>query len=194
MRSWFDNLLTMLLSCSVFLTALVPPAVSHSHTVSDLPHTQKVSEQEQCQQAHIHNHTHGNGHSHHHQQTSCPENSGSQTKRHSEAIPVSAAHVHFTFFGLSLSLPSPHDAGSNAPFMPGDYGDESGVIRITDDTLTVSRVDITSAVDVSIALLVTVDAAVALESEAAQRRHRTAADHIRLCDSARHERSGVLLI
>lgn len=185
----FHKSLTAFLSCSVLASALMPPALCHSHADGDRHHSHKTHEH---QHADSHHHTRDAGHGHsspdHH------ETAAIESKRFSEETSVSPAHIHLTILGLAFSLPSPRGQGSKAPFLPFDSsGDDFEVVRLTDDTLTLSPVDLNSAVDVSIAYFLTVDDASESGIEFAQQTRDGAACRVRLCDVARLERSGVLL-
>lgn len=191
------NLLTTLLSCTVLLAALLPPAVSHVHAVGDQPHSHEAAEQNQ----HSHSHSHGHGHHHenghpaHHASTDDHETPSDRDDEGAAATLASTAHIHVTIAGLNFSLPLPSDSGSNTPLMPvDDHGDGNGVFRLTSDTVTVPRVDLSSAIDVSVASPMLVDSVAGLMNAAAQWMQWRATDRVCLCDSARCERSGVLLI
>lgn len=168
-------------------SALVPPALCHSHEGGDQYHSHNAREH---QPADSHHRDAGRGHSPlDHHGTSAPE-----SKRFSKETSVSTAHIHFAILGFAFSLPSPHGQGLRAPLLPLDSGgDDFEVVRLTDDTLTLPRVDLNSAVDVSIAYFLTVDDASESEIEFALQTRGRAACRVRLCDVARLERSGVLL-
>tara|TARA_R110002072_G_C7972516_1_gene534950 strand:- start:8834 stop:9382 length:549 start_codon:yes stop_codon:yes gene_type:complete len=182
--------MAILLSGAVLASSVLPPAVCHAHSNGEPSHSHGED--------HKHSDPLERGHVHRHE---TPTDSGHTDHDHSQAangllesvrkIKPPVAHLHFAIAGFDFSLPLPSDDGVTGPLTPECYdAGFFGIVRLTDDTITVSQVDLSAVVDVSIAIAVTLGVSVG----AARWNHVRTADRSFLCDSARCERSGVLLI
>lgn len=189
MKQLLHSVMTILLSGAVLASSVLPPAVCHAHAGGNRHHSHDEPA------SNDHNRDHG----HHHHVADDSDHEGHDHQRPANELPQSeaeieltVAHLHFSIAGFDFSLPLPSDDGSNGP-----TSDDAGYlqfVRLTDDTTTVSRVDLSAAVELSTpaprAFNPSVDAAV----QAARWLCARTADRTLLCDSARCERSGVLLI
>lgn len=199
MRQRFHKAITVLLSGAVLASSVLPPAVCHAHVGGDREHSHHDAEADHHADVHPGHDRHHDGeadqdeHSHH-------SVSHNDRHRHDDGrddeheIESPAAHLHFSIAGFDFSLPLPVDEHSNGPLGPvGDDAVFVGIVRLTDDFTVVSQVDLASVVDVSAADSLTIDVS-ADEDDGRARCLNGRADRIFLCDSARCERSGVLLI
>lgn len=185
MECLFHKALTLLLTTAVLTGSLVPPGIRHAHAAGDQPHSQGSHVE-----AHA-GHNHGSRHHHHDSSHEFRDHDESAQARVDNGLGQSIAHMHFSFFGFDFSFPLPHRDGSDGPLTPDERQLE--VVRLTDDVTPVSRVDVVNAVAVTTAPLDYFDRFDAEMSRSAKSGVR-AVDRILLCDSARFERSGVLLI
>ena len=90
-RTWI-----LAVAAALSIGVFVSPAVRHSHTGGDEPHSHST--------AHPHSHSHGHGHTHaHHGHTH-----HSHKHLHAEGaegrIRADASHVHISFFGFEITL------------------------------------------------------------------------------------------
>jgi len=166
------NALTWLLSAVVLMGSLVPMAVGHAHVEGDRPHSHEADAE-----THDGQHHHNEDGSH---QTSVDE------------LRVVVGHLHVSFFGCDITLPSPSQKGSDEPV--SSSGDERAVdVRLTVDSVLAARVDLGHHFELLVAHGGTLDRvnAAAVPSAISRGRplHRDA-----LPLRARGERSGVLLI
>ncbi len=193
MGRWCHKLLVLLLSSSVLVTGLLPPAVLHAHTTGHASHDHDSAERDHHPHVHDHCHEHGNGHSHQHSQVRESEYDAVRHPDTSNVIRVVARHLHVTVLGLTFSVPTPEPAESSFPPNPlGEDGCE--LVRLSGDSVTVSRVNPDTAIDVSVIWSIPVaDSGDSLVANAFWRRAQRA-DRVCLGDSVRFERSGVLLI
>ena len=192
MGRWCHKLLVLLLSSSVLVTGLLPPAVLHAHTTGHASHDHDSAEREH--RHHGHSHDHGDGHSHEHSQVRESESDAVRHPGTSDGIQVFARHLHVTVLGLTFSVPTPEPAESSFPLNPLDDDDGCELVRLSGDSVTVSRVNPDTAIDVSVVWSVPLaESGRAVVANAFWRRAQRA-DRICLEDSARFERSGVLLI
>lgn len=198
MKQLLHKTITILLSGAVLASASLPPGVCHAHAGGDREHSHHAAgaEDHHADARLTHGH-HDEGdeerHSHHSANHVDPHrHEGSHEDEHEIESP--AAHLHFSIAGFDFSLPLPADGHSNGPLGPvGDEAGFVGIVRLTDDFTVVSQVDLASIVDLSVADVLSVD--VSADTGAARARWLNGrADRIFLCDSARCERSGVLLI
>ena len=183
----FHKALTLLLTTAVLTGSLLPPALSHAHAEGDRPHSQRSEAVINDDHAHSH-HTEKHDHADHSEQDrgeSMPPFLVGGTKE-------SSIHLHVFVFGIDFSIPMPHRDGSDDPLTPDDGG-HIEYVRLTTDVVLASRVDLSVAVDVAAAASVFPDRHDAALSLTARFGIRTV-DRILLCDGARFERSGVLLI
>jgi len=194
MGRWCHRLLVLLLSCSVLVTGLLPPAVLHAHTAGYASHDHNSAEREHHPHGRDHGHDDENGHSHQHSEVRESESDAVRRPDTSDGIRVAARHLHVTVLGLTLSVPTPEPAESSFPLNPLDDDDGCELVRLSGDSVTVSRVKPDTAIDVSFVWSVPVaDSGDSLVANAFWRRAQRA-DRVCLGDSARFKRSGVLLI
>lgn len=191
MKRLLHKAMTILLSGAVLASSVLPPAVCHAHAEGNRSHSHDGADEEQAADEHHHH-----GHHHHHHATHSdhkhdpPEPDDGDGGGSEPAV----AHLHFLIAGFDFSWPLPSDNGSSGPLTPAtDNAGFLGVGRLTDDTIAVTRIDLSSAVDVSFGHLMTIGAS-ADAGDATARWLRGRVDRTFLCDSARCERSGVLRI
>lgn len=181
MRSLGRKLMTLLLIAVMAMPAASSPALRHSHADGDKPHQHRTALAD--------HHTHGPRHSHsprHHHLTNT-----SKTKRthdeHASPSPVEHRHVFWFGFQASLPLPVPERSDSSRP----PAGTEQWVPLITEVTLPdasqigsrIPEVDRLAPSELTPRLPTRCDVRLRQRSAAAL-----------LCDTARRERSGVLVI
>ncbi len=180
MKQLLHRSISLLLTAAVLAGAVLPPAVGHAHVGGDESHSH---EQEHAYDDHVHHHAHQH----------VDEGHGDD-RNGDDVFGSSVPHLHLSVAGFNFSLPLPIDGHSHRPFLP--MNDDVGVfavVSLTDDFTIVSQVDLATIVDVSVADVVTSDVSTD-EDDARARWLKGRADRIFLCDSARCERSGVLLI
>jgi len=193
--------LKLVLASAVLVGSLVPPAFCHAHTAGDRPHSHNSELGEHSKRdehGHVHDHKVSKEH-HHRSQHSDDDDCSLETPKHVESAPTlgdneverSARHSHFFFVGFSFSFPLPFSDESDNPLTPDERHLE--YVRLTTDVVLASRVDLSDAVDVATAAPVFLDRFDAAMSRTTKSSIRPV-DRILLCDSARCERSGVLLI
>lgn len=196
MKQLLQNVMTILLSGAVLASSVLPPAVCHAHSGGNRDHAH--GRDHGAPDSTHHHHDHG----HHHHVSDDSDHEGhdherpaNESPRSDAEIELAAAHLHFSIAGFDFSLPLPSDDSSNGPLSPtGHDAGYVGVVRLTDDTITVPRVDLSAVVDVSIVGPLVVDSSVDAAVQAARWLCAWTTDRTLLCDSARCERSGVLLI
>ena len=193
MGRWCRNLLVLLLVGSVLITGLLPPAVLHAHATGHASHDHDSAERDHRPHGHDHGHDHGDGHSHQHLHVRESESDAVRHPGTSDGIRVATRHLHITVLGLTFSVPMPEPADSSFPLSPLDDDDGCELLRLSGDSVTVSRVNQDAAVDVSVAWSVPVADSGDSSVASAFWRRAQRADRVCLGDSARFERSGVLL-
>lgn len=176
MKRLIHKSMTLLLSAMTLAGSIIPPGIAHAHMGGEEPHSHEV--------AHGHHHEHE-----HRNESDSHESSAVDDHGLGDTVP----HLHFSIAGCEFSLPLPVRNESNGPLAPLDDDGDVAVVRLTDDFTIVSQVDLASIVDVSVPDCQTIGAS-ADEDDAGARWLCGRADRIFLCDSARCERSGVLLI
>ncbi|MDA1165950.1 MAG: hypothetical protein O3B13_22870 [Planctomycetota bacterium] len=194
MKRLFHKAMTILLSGAVLASSVLPPAVCHAHAGGNRHHSHERDHAEPASNDHKHDH------GHHHHMADDSDHQGQDHERPANELPqcdaeieLAVAHLHLSIAGFDFSLPLPSDDGSNGPLGPTrDDAGYFGIVRLTDDTITVPRVDLSTVIDVSIAAPVVVDSLVDAAVQAARWLCARTADRTLLCDSARCERSGVL--
>jgi len=179
----FHNVTTLLLTAAVLTGSLVTPAVRHSHSEGDRPHSHATDVVDDDPSHEHHGHAHGKNDVH-----------GSR-HRHAPNAPVmeelsdQAPHLHISLLGFDFTFPQ--EGEPTGPPVPDDKG-RLVVLRITPDVVSNSTVAFADLVDLS-----PVPSASAgqndLEMSPAAKSLVRPIDRILLCDSARCERSGVLL-
>ena len=196
MRRLFHNVMTILLSGAVLASSVLPPAVCHAHAEGDRPHLHEQDhEQPDSDEA-------DHGHSHHHDGAVVSDHDDNRHERSEQddqdavgGVEPASGHLHFSIAGIDFSLPLPSDEGSDGPLSPtGDNAGCFGIVRLTDDTTTVPRVELSDVIDLSTPAPLAIASLVDATPHAARWRCVRAADRTLLCDSARCKRSGVLLI
>jgi len=170
------------MSSAVLAATLIPPPLCHSHAAADTPHShapdQTNSPEHEPVAGESHSHRdHGHGTANHHHGSAA------------EGLHPEAAHLHLTLIGFafSLFLPVGSDSHSLDPTHPKTL---LAVVLADDDVIRASRVELIGAEGVSAA--VPGDTPVAVS--AASSLQVSGIDPLLLCDRARCERSGVLLI
>lgn len=162
--------LTLLLSATVFLGSVIPPAIQHAHANGS--------------QSHDHDHQAHADHTHLHLDTHSSHESPSES--------FQAEHCHLTFLGWDLHLPS-----SNSPELPSPgskcLGDQSEtLIRLIDTNIVLVLTPTFEWLEIDFSLDSPLRAA-KTDSVLLQRGRMPLAS-LPLCDSARGQRSGVQLI
>lgn len=192
MTDLLHQIMAILLSGAVLTSSVLPPAVCHAHSEGGEQHSHRRDDEEPASNDHDYHH-HVTAHSDHdeHEHGQPAE----ESSLNPAGIELAVAHLHFSVAGINFSLPLPTGDRPNGPLAP--TRDDAGslqFVRLTDDTVTVSRVDLSAAVDLSAPAPLLADSSVDPAVQAAYWRCFRNADRVFLCDSARCERSGVLLI
>lgn len=186
MRLSARNLVTLLLIAVMAMPAVSSPAVRHSHADGDKSHQHGVASAKH----HGHSHTHGSRHSHRHSHSAdATKSKHSQDDRTSHSTQSPVEHLHVFWFGFQTSLPLPASERSDSPRPMAST--EQWVPLISDVTLpdaSQARSQI-PAID----LLTPTELTPRLSVRSEVRPLRYAAVAL-LCDTARRERSGVLVI
>jgi len=184
-----QDLLRWLLSALLIATTAMPPGVCHAHAQGDVPHRH---DRAAAGHRHIHGH-HGHSHPHRHDSLGCDSlgygvavdfNRDRETR---DAAPV-RAHMHLSWLGFEFTLPAssiPDDSdpnrGGSSPCFVRPLGDAVADIRLPTGT---NHLSLGGAVDV----LSTAEPVCLVALHASK-----PACGPSLCDTARHERSGVQL-
>jgi hypothetical protein len=175
--------IALLLAALTLASGLLPPALGHAHDGGDRSHRH-----DHDQAHHDHRHAspdhvdaHDDGHAEHHR-ASAP--AGPAVGR------LATAHLHIDLGAFGLTIPSP----SGSPEGPGRPAPAGPAIGAADDETIPARIDASRfAMPWPGSLAIArVDAAPALPSVLRFAASRGTSPP--LCDAARHERSGVLLI
>ena len=195
MKRLCQNGLAVLMSSAVLAATLMPPPVCHSHAAADTPHSHAPDQSNSPE----HEQVAGESHSHrdlghgtaNHQHGSAADGAvrPSAAADGAEGSHREAAHLHLTLIGFafSLFLPVGSDSHSLDPTHPKTL---LAVVLLDDDVMRASRVELIGADGVPAAVPGETPVAVS----AASSLRVSGIDPLLLCDSARCERSGVLLI
>ena len=188
MRLSARNLVTLLLIAVMAFPAVSSPALRHSHADGDKSHPHGVASTER----HGHSHTHGPRHSHsqrhrHSVDATKAKHSHDNRANHSAQPPVE--HLHVFWFGFQSSLPLSAPERSDSP--RSSASTEQWVPLISEVTLPdASQVGShLPAVD-----LFTPTVLMPRRPARSEVHPRQQAVVALLCDAARRERSGVLVI
>src|SRR5690606_189389 len=173
----FQNLTTVSLVAAVLAGSLLSPGVRHAHSQGDVPHSHDaaavVSHEDHHGQAHDESHTHHGDH------------------RHESDAPSGdlVGHWHISLLGIEFTFPQ-----EDEPHEPlTQYQGELVVLRLTPDVVVNSAVALADLVNLSSDTASSADR-IDVEGRWSANPLSRPVDRILLCDSARCERSGVLLI
>ncbi|NQV24405.1 MAG: hypothetical protein HQ518_08560 [Rhodopirellula sp.] len=198
MKLLLHKAMTILLSGAVLASSVLPPAVCHAHSDGDRSHSH--------QQDHVppNSDEHDHGHGHHHDGAAVSrhdehrhEQSAHEDESAAGGIELAAGHLHFVIAGFDFSLPLslPGDEGSDGPLSPtGDNAGGFRIVRLTGDAATVPRIELSDVIDLSTLAPLATSSLVDQTLQTARWLCVRAVDRTLLCDSARCERSGVLLV
>lgn len=184
----------VLLSGAVLLSSVLPPAVCHAHVGGDQKHSHHSAERDHRANGHREGGHHHDlapegDHSHH-----CDGELGHHGHGDEHGIEHPTTHLHASIAGFDFTLPLPGDGNPHGQYPPvSDNGDIVGVVRLTDDFTVGWQSDLASMVKLSVVDVLTIDVAADKDDARARWLHGRA-DRTFLCDIARCERSGVLLI
>jgi hypothetical protein len=168
--------LTLLLSASVLVWGIVPPAIRHAHEGGGKRDHRHDAAARHDLKSHHHHHRDGADHPHEHEHVAEPT-----------ALGDFVVHLHWTLFGLDFSVPASQQGENDEE----DGASRLALIRLVDELPAVAP----GGPDSPGVSLVTPPLPgtelVAVETSPSHAPHSVAS--IPLCDSARLERSGVLL-
>ncbi len=167
--------MNLLLSALVLAWGIVPPGVQHTHSVGSDTHHQH----DDCQEvAHHTSHNHDSD-DEHHEHGPVPEAS---------LLTDFVVHVHWQFLGMEFSMPVPEE-----PVEGNDDGDTvpPAIVRVMSEVVPATQAG-PSVGRLFLAAICTPSADVVWSLEPIPRPPNLVTS-IPLCDSARLERSGVLL-
>lgn len=189
MRFSGRNLLTLLLIVVMAMPALSPPALRHTHADGDRSHDHRVAATD-----HEHTHSHGPTHSHsprhsqrHAADLKTAKHSHNGCEGHSATPHVE--HFHVFGFGFTTSLPLPAPERSDSPRAIPNV--DQWVPLISEVPLPDTSQDGLNVLVAELCTPATLTPRMADRSEI--RPLRQSAVNL-LCDTARRERSGVLVI
>ena len=186
MRFFGRNLVTLLLIAVMALSAVSSPALRHSHTDGDQSHQHSVATVEHRQDAHACDHKHS---TRHHRHADATRTKKPHDERASQSAQSPVVHLHVFGFGFQSSLPlSDPDRSDSRPSNPGAEEwvpliSEISFPNVAQDGSTILAVD----------LLTPTGLMPRLPARSEVRPPRESAMAL-LCDAARRERSGVLVI
>ena len=178
MRNRFRRtMLSLMLSALVLAWGIVPPVVQHAHVGGNDTSHQHGNRPPQTVPHHA-SHEHDSD-AERHEHSTVPEDS---------LLADFVSHLHWQFFGMDFSMPVPEE--------PGDDTDDEGtvppmVVRVMDEVVPATQAG-PSLCRVLCAAICTPTADVVWTLTPAPR-SPSLVTSIPLCDSARLERSGVLL-
>ena len=154
------------LAACVLAAGLMPPAVMHSHSASDQPYHSHAADDCHADDAHWH-------------------------AAHSHAQPGKPCHLHLVFLGFTLTLPVPVSPRTDSP-EPGLVDVPVVLVRLIADPLPTQTVEADHwASDTAAACTSDCDC---VDVTSGLSRAAPPFTSPFLCDRARRERSGVLLI
>lgn len=186
MRFLGRNLMTLLLIAVMALPAVSSPALRHSHTDGDRSHQHSVATIKHRQDADARGHKHSTRHKHHADATPATT---SHDERASQSAQSPVVHLHVFWFGFQSSLPlSDPDRSDSRPPNPGA---EQWVPLISEISLPNAAQD--GSTILAVDLLTPTGLMPRLPARSEVRPPRESAMAL-LCDAARRERSGVLVI
>lgn len=166
--------LTLLLSATVFLGSVMPPAVQHAHGGVDQAHNHKATPT-----AHTHSHPHRHSHPH-------------QSKPQKKLATLPTWHRHITLFGWDFHLASSDSPNGSSP-RSCDLNDQiETLVRLFETNFVVASAPSFDWVNIGLPLVM---GCAAIEYDgviSSFDRHVRAS--LPLCDAARGERSGVLVV
>jgi hypothetical protein len=179
-QSFGDSCIRVLLSIALIATSGVAPRLTHAHSRGNKQHTH-------CAET-VHlltDHAGRDGHAHH-----CPsgpaENKGADG--HHDCVSDTVAHTHIACFGMPITVPVSSDEHSTDG--PRQLALEVKIVATSSDVLQSA-----SRLLANIAVPLTASGVVAMVSDdLASAHHSPHVDRVLLCDTARLERSGVLLV
>ena len=186
MRLLGCKLVTLVLIAVMAMPAVSPPALRHSHAGGDTSHKHEVATDE----PHGHSHAHGPRPSSRHSHQTAPttaKHSHDHQAAHSATSP--AEHVHVFWFGFEFSMPMPAPVRSDSP--RPIVGVDQWVPLIWEFTLPEAAADGSRIRATDLAMPTVQEPLLAVRSVVPPLQ-QTAATW--LCDTARRERSGVLVI
>lgn len=193
MKRMLHKALSLLLTAAVLCGSLLPPAVCHAHVAGDQAHTHSPAVTDHRQPVH-HDHKSDDRHSHDangrkaraHHHPSDDRDRESTTLSGVEGTRAVSAHLHLSLIGIAASLLVPTGNDSDALQLQ--------ITSLLDDVIPAGRVALPGADDATVAAPQALDVPVETALSAAARLCVRESDRGLLCDSARRERSGVLLI
>lgn len=188
MRFVGHNLVTLLLTTVMAMPMLSPPALRHSHAGGDTPHSHRA----EAVHSHGHSHLHGPKHSHssrhsHRADPKAAQHLHGHRKTHSANPPVEHYHVYWFGFETWLPLSAPQRSDSSQP-----VSDAGQWVPLISDVRLPDRTDDGSNF-VAVELGTPTRLTPRLPVRAETRPLKESAANL-LCDTARRERSGVLVI
>jgi hypothetical protein len=180
LRSLCHRGFRLLLSVVVIATNGVSPGMTHAHAGGALPHNHvadagsRPHSHDADDHGHAHRgHAHSHGHKHPHEGSACIE----------DCVP----HTHANFFGLPVTIPAKDGSGSK-----GRYDDTALKVEVVAAQSDVTPnglggIAVPSLAVHTFAVWFSADKMLSIY-------HPPNANHTVLCDTARLERSGVLLV
>ena len=175
----FHNLTTVSLVAAVLGGSLLSPGVRHAHSQGDVAHSHVA---EAASHESHHGHLHGKSHTHH------SDHSLESDSHSRKELTDLVGHWHISLLGIEFTIPQDGVPGEPFPQCEG----ELVVLRLTPDVTLSFAVALTDLVDLSSETTVFDDRS-DVEPAGSVIALVLPVDRILLCDSARCERSGVLL-
>jgi hypothetical protein len=183
------NLVTVLLCVVMAMPALSPPALRHSHADGETSHRHHVAKSQHREGSQARGHKHSHSSRHHHRVAAAVRDSHAEDASLLTKSPVEHFHVFWLGFRrfLSQSLPTSERSDS-----PPSLANVNQWVPLVPETNLTSSVQDESTLLTADAFLPT-ELTPQLSACSAPRPPQTPAACL-LCDTARHERSGVLVV
>ncbi|MEX0715622.1 MAG: hypothetical protein WD066_03510 [Planctomycetaceae bacterium] len=180
MRRRRERFLAAAFSTAMLAATIMPPAVGHAHSDGDRPHEHSVA-------AHDHG-AEAAGHAHDHHGEACDHSHGPvRNVETAKSPPVAHRHVWFLFVEWTFPARDSQGTESDGPELP--------------ESIRISRLSDAGAVPSAATQYLNsglppalIDRLPAPATLAAQNRGERGSEALSLCDAARHECAGVLLI
>lgn len=187
MRKLSRHLLTLLLITLMAIPAVSPPVLRHSHADGDTSHRYGAATVAGDGHSHAHGAKHSHSSRHVHRLGTSAKHAHEDSDACSAAFPV--AHAHLFWFGIEWSVPNP--ASDHSGRTPPVASVEQWVPLVSEIVLPDARQDGSNIVAADRAVRTELEPLLLVRSAISPLKEPAVA---RLCDTARRERSGVLVI
>ncbi|MBD3675744.1 MAG: hypothetical protein HUJ26_19725 [Planctomycetaceae bacterium] len=176
----YRTFMSLLLTAGMLFASFTPPALLHAHEDGHQTHDHYSQQDIDTAGEHLHEHSHAHENEHTHCHPKQPA---------SQFVPSLASHIHLTLFGFEFTLPKGQTPGEDNENGSGS----STVIRWLDREIN-ARSSISTDYLLNNLLVLVSDDLEKIDAVASQETSEVTLSSLPLCDSARRERSGALLI